>query len=132
MFDAVSAILDQALTELKPGGHRKWEAEAAPATAEHYSYAIDADTIDFRETDSRDIVLHGSAREVCLARFHNTVSAAIAETCRRLRAQDGLTNVRLSGGTFQNAYPLAPRFEAKAEIRIIKTSSVGMTAAPGG
>jgi hydrogenase maturation protein HypF len=67
---------------------------------------IDADTIDFRET-IRAIVRDPSAQEVCSARFHNTVSAAIAETCRRLRAQDGLTNVCLSGGTFQNAYLLA-------------------------
>ncbi len=36
------------------------------------------------------------------ARFHNTLAAAIVETCRRIRGESGLERVCLSGGTFQN------------------------------
>ncbi|HEY9140297.1 MAG TPA: carbamoyltransferase HypF [Bryobacteraceae bacterium] len=107
LFDAVSAILGIRMDTTYEGQAAiELEAVAAPGIAEAYPYLIDADTIDFRET-IRAIVRDPSAQEVCSARFHNTVSAAIAETCRRLRAQDGLTNVCLSGGTFQNAYLLA-------------------------
>ncbi len=38
--------------------------------------------------------------------FHNTLSAAIAELCTRIRLSDSLNRVCLSGGTFQNVYLL--------------------------
>ncbi len=106
LFDAVSAILGIRLETTYEGQAAiELEAIAAPGVTELYPYSIDAGTIDFRET-IRGIVRDGSGREVRSARFHNTVSAAIAETCRRLCKQDGLTDVCLSGGTFQNAYLL--------------------------
>jgi hydrogenase maturation protein HypF len=40
-------------------------------------------------------------------RFHNTVAAAVVEVCRRLRAEEKLSRVCLSGGTFQNMKLLA-------------------------
>ena len=36
------------------------------------------------------------------ARFHNTVASALIETCRRIRSENRLNRVCLSGGTFQN------------------------------
>ncbi len=106
LFDAVSAMLGVRLETTYEGQAAiELEAAAAPGITEPYPYAIDADTIDFRET-IRAIARDGSPREVRSARFHNTVSTAIAETCRRMRQQDGLTGVCLSGGTFQNAYLL--------------------------
>jgi hydrogenase maturation protein HypF len=38
--------------------------------------------------------------------FHNTVASAIAEVCLRLRQQERLNRVCLSGGVFQNVYLL--------------------------
>jgi hydrogenase maturation protein HypF len=38
--------------------------------------------------------------------FHNTLSAAIVEVCQRIRQQNELTRVCLSGGVFQNMYLL--------------------------
>jgi hydrogenase maturation protein HypF len=38
--------------------------------------------------------------------FHNTVAAAIVEICSRLRQEEGLNRVCLSGGVFQNVYLL--------------------------
>ncbi len=40
------------------------------------------------------------------AAFHNTIAAIVVEMCRRLRDAEGLRNVCLSGGTFQNLYLL--------------------------
>jgi hydrogenase maturation protein HypF len=106
LFDAVSAILGVRLETTYEGQAAiELEGVAAARIAEAYPYSIDADTIDFRET-IRAIARDESAREVRSARFHNTVSAAIAEACRRLRLAEGLDRVCLSGGTFQNAYLL--------------------------
>jgi hydrogenase maturation protein HypF len=44
---------------------------------------------------------------VIAARFHNTVAEAIVEVCRRVRADEKLNRVCLSGGTFQNMKLLA-------------------------
>ncbi|HEY1184811.1 MAG TPA: carbamoyltransferase HypF [Bryobacteraceae bacterium] len=107
LFDAVSAILGIRLETTYEGQAAiELEALAAPGIADHYPFSIDAGTIDFRET-IRAIVRDESPRKVRSARFHNTVSAAIAETCRRMRQQDGLSRVCLSGGTFQNVYLLS-------------------------
>jgi hydrogenase maturation protein HypF len=38
------------------------------------------------------------------AAFHNSIATVIVEVCLRLRAEDGIDRVCLSGGTFQNVY----------------------------
>jgi hydrogenase maturation protein HypF len=107
LFDAVSAILGIRLETTYEGQAAiELEAVAAPGITEPYPYSIDAGIIDFRET-IRAIARDDSPREVRSARFHNTVSAAIAEACRRMHQRDRLTDVCLSGGTFQNAYLLS-------------------------
>ena len=107
LFDAVSAILGIRLETTYEGQAAiELEAIAAPGITERYPYAVDDGTIDFRET-IRAIARDESPREVRSACFHNTVSAAITETCRRMRERDRLTQVCLSGGTFQNAYLLS-------------------------
>jgi len=45
----------------------------------------------------------GVAAAVIAARFHETVAAAIATVCGRLRAATGIATVGLTGGVFQNA-----------------------------
>jgi hydrogenase maturation protein HypF len=40
------------------------------------------------------------------SRFHNTIVCVIADVCERIRKQDGLDVVALSGGVFQNLYLL--------------------------
>ncbi len=106
LFDAVSAILGIRLETTYEGQAAvELEALAAPGITNTYPYSIDNGTIDFRET-IRAIVRDESPREVRSARFHNAVSAAIAEICRIMRERDRLAGVCLSGGTFQNAYLL--------------------------
>jgi hydrogenase maturation protein HypF len=108
LFDAVASIAGlrhqvtfegQAAIEL--------EAVAEEGNTAHYAYAFeegDPLRVDFRPAIAR-IVLDraaGMPLPAISAMFHNTVAQAIAETCRRLGVETGLTRVCLSGGTFQN------------------------------
>jgi hydrogenase maturation protein HypF len=45
----------------------------------------------------------GTPAPVLAARFHRGVARAVAEICRRARAETGLTTVALTGGVFANA-----------------------------
>ena len=51
-------------------------------------------------------VLANKPRGWIAAVFHNTISAIVIEMCRRLRTAEGIRNVCLTGGTFQNLYLL--------------------------
>jgi hydrogenase maturation protein HypF len=51
-----------------------------------------------------DDLLGGATAAAVSARFHNTLSCLVAETCALLRADTGLSRVALSGGVFQNRY----------------------------
>jgi hydrogenase maturation protein HypF len=112
LFDAVAAILalrheanyeGQAAVEL--------EAIATDGIAESYSFDIGATTpaeIDMRPAIDqivREIRKRLPAGFIA-AKFHNTIIAVITQICRRLRDSDGLQQVCLSGGTFQNCYLL--------------------------
>jgi len=46
--------------------------------------------------------LKGISPPAVAAMFHNTLAAAVAETCKRIRGETKLNRVCLSGGTFQN------------------------------
>ncbi|MGD0298994.1 MAG: carbamoyltransferase HypF [Bryobacteraceae bacterium] len=112
LFDAVASISGlrhevnfeaQAAIEL--------EMSAAAGVEEQYPFEIsdgEAWQIDMRpaiKSIVRDVL---AARPVgfIAAVFHNTVAAIVVEVCRRLRSEEGLDRVCLSGGTFQNLYLL--------------------------
>jgi len=110
LFDAVASIVGlrqeinfegQAAIEL--------EAIAADGVADSYPFALDSDMLDFRPAIVRIVaeVRAGTPAPEIAARFHNTVAEAIVEVCRRLRAEEKLNRVCLSGGTFQNMKLLA-------------------------
>ena len=110
LFDAVASLIGlrqqinfegQAAIEL--------EMTAADGIAEEYPFGIEGEVVDMRPAIERIVaeVRAGVTAAVIAARFHNTVAAAIAEVCRRVRAEEGLNRVCLSGGTFQNMKLLA-------------------------
>jgi hydrogenase maturation protein HypF len=64
--------------------------------------------IDFRPAIAaitRD-VLHSKPTAVIASAFHNTIAASIVEVCGRLRSEQMISKVCLSGGAFQNWYLL--------------------------
>jgi hydrogenase maturation protein HypF len=112
LFDAVAAMLGVA-SEVSFEGQAAIALETAieSGVEERYDFEVEdgaAMVVDLRPMMrglARDVA-SGSRVGVVAARFHNTVSAAIVEVCCRIRRNDGLARVCLSGGTFQNVYLL--------------------------
>ena len=112
LFDAVSSIVGLR-HEVTFEGQAAIELESiADAAVERvYPYAIaDGDTAQLDMRPMIEAIVNDLSREVpaneISAAFHNTLAAAIAEVCRRIRAAEGLSRVCLSGGTFQNVFLL--------------------------
>jgi hydrogenase maturation protein HypF len=112
LFDAVASIAGlrqevnfeaQAAIEL--------EMTAVAGVDERYPFEIsdgDPSQIDMRPTIERIVrdVVAGRPVGFIAAAFHNTVAAIVVEACRRVRAEERLDRVCLTGGTFQNLYLL--------------------------
>jgi len=110
LFDAVAALLDlrqvnsyegQAAIELEglaegfaPSGRYPWEVAADGG----------GHLLDFRPTIEAILaeLTAGQARARIARRFHDTLAAAAADVCDRIRREDGTDRVVLSGGVFQN------------------------------
>ncbi|MGH7847366.1 MAG: carbamoyltransferase HypF [Candidatus Binatia bacterium] len=113
LFDAISSMLG-VRHEIRYEAQAAIELEtiASPGIDESYPFDIDTHVspweIDFRSTIQRIARERESGAHVGLisARFHNTVAKVIGELCRRMREEEGLNQVCLSGGTFQNVYLL--------------------------
>ncbi|HLG94877.1 MAG TPA: carbamoyltransferase HypF [Bryobacteraceae bacterium] len=112
LFDAVASIAGvrdhvnfeaQAAIEL--------EMSAARGVDAAYPFAISSSEpaeIDMRpaiEAIVKDVIAGRPCAWIAAA-FHNTVAAVVLEVCRRLRGSDGIRQVCLSGGTFQNLFLL--------------------------
>jgi hydrogenase maturation protein HypF len=110
LFDAVASLIGLR-QEINFEGQAAIELEmiAADGVADGYPFELDGDTVDFSPAIERIVteVRAGGPPPIVAARFHNTVAQAITEVCRRLRAEEKLNRVCLSGGTFQNMKLLA-------------------------
>jgi hydrogenase maturation protein HypF len=112
LFDAVASILG-IRHEVNYEGQAAIELEMAAGKGIESGYAFNVSQdrcweIDFRPaiTNIIDEIKEGEAISSIAAKFHNTVVRVIIEVCRRLRERAGLSQVCLSGGTFQNIYLL--------------------------
>jgi hydrogenase maturation protein HypF len=109
LFDAVAFLVGlRDSTNYEGQAAIELEAIAEPAVEARFGYAISGDDIDMRPA-CEEIVRAVQKRERAgwiSAAFHNTVAAAVIETCCRIRESDGTGRVCLSGGTFQNLYLL--------------------------
>ena len=108
LFDAVASLV-RLRQEVNFEGQAAIELEqiAEDGCAERYPYGIDGEgpwEVDFRpavEGIVRD-VQGAAARGRMAAKFHNTLTDATVEVCRRMATESKLRRVCLSGGTFQN------------------------------
>lgn len=110
LFDAVAALLGLR-RQVSYEGQAAIELEALAEESDVegiYPFSLTGRdgsfAVDFRLA-IRALVADLAAGEspAALARaFHNTVAAAVAEGCGRIRARDGVDRVVLSGGVFQN------------------------------
>jgi hydrogenase maturation protein HypF len=120
LFDAVAALAGvcrvntyeaQAAIELEA------LARGVAQDVTPYPFAIDRSgepwLVDFRETIAAVAAAARSGVDAAAiaARFHATVAAAVVACCRLLAAAEGIGDVCLSGGSFQNA-TLAERVAA--------------------
>ncbi len=110
LFDAVASLIGLR-QQINFEGQAAIELEmiAAEGLADGYPFGLDGETVDFRPAIERIVaeVRAGTPAPEIAARFHNTVTKAIVEVCRRLRTEEKLNRVCLSGGTFQNMKLLA-------------------------
>ena len=110
LFDAVASLIGLR-QQINFEGQAAIELEmiARRGRGRSLSVRTDAGDVDFRPAIERIVadVRAGAPAPVIAARFHNTVAEAIVEVCRRLRAEEKLNRVCLSGGTFQNMKLLA-------------------------
>jgi hydrogenase maturation protein HypF len=111
LFDAVAAIMGLC-SEVTFEGQAAvaLESIALPGVTATYEFTIHSSRppspmiVDFRSTIAaiHEDLLAGIPTGEISARFHNTLSAAIVETCDHIRNSTHLDRVCLSGGSFQN------------------------------
>jgi hydrogenase maturation protein HypF len=129
LFDAVAAVLGlrdqvnyegQAAIELEqravPGETGRYEFPAVEADG---AWRLDGPALLRRVAEDH---LAGVPAGIVAARFHNSVAAAVVDTCLRIRDQHALGDVpvALSGGVFQNLL-LLERVVAGLEAQGIRT-----------
>ncbi|HKB78793.1 MAG TPA: carbamoyltransferase HypF, partial [Thermoanaerobaculia bacterium] len=116
LFDAVASIigLRQEIT-FEAQAAIDLELSADPAVTERYPFEIAGEEIDLRPAIRGIVRDRGTVAVAAIAaKFHNTLAAAIAETCAGIAG--GLRRVCLSGGVFQNVL-LVERAAAQLRAR---------------
>ncbi len=95
------------------------EAAADKSVRESFDCTLDGDgTLDFKPMLAGIISMAKSGKaERGAAMFHNTIAKALAMVCEKIRDDEGLSDVCLGGGVWQNAMLLERTLELLAEKR---------------
>ena len=109
LFDAAAAIAGlRGAVNYEGQAAIELEQAADPASPSAYPCPVESgsgvhviDGVGLIRALAEDLA-SGTVRPLAAARFHNGLSAALVETCVRVRDEAGLEDVALSGGTFQN------------------------------
>ena len=113
LFDAVSA-LSGVCTRATFEGQPAMELEGIAASSrERYDFDVDPqNVVDWRGIirGVAEDVARGLSPRLISAKFHGTLGDMILAVCERLREQEGLSDIVLSGGVFQNARLLRRAF----------------------
>ncbi len=133
LFDAVSAILGLC-------DRNTFEGEAAMALESMTREDVpDQYIVEMKQEKGYTVVdyfpaIHGIIRDMgrniptdlIATRFHNTIAETIRSMVYRIREQTGITDVALSGGTFQNRYLLnrVSALLAQDEMRVFTNHKV--------
>ncbi len=113
LFDAISALIGVC-------DHNTFEGEAAMALESLTCEGIDGEyVVELKQENSYTVLdfsgtIGGIVRDLSrklpkaeiATKFHNTIASIIRTMARRLKDAYGITDVALSGGTFQNLYLL--------------------------
>ncbi len=106
LFDGVAAITGVCTsTRFHAEAPMKLESVIMPDIKEHYDVDI-AETIRFEPMIQQIIsdIQNKISCSIISARFHNTIIWTIFETVKRMRKETGISQIVLSGGSFQNKY----------------------------
>lgn len=108
LFDAVASLLNvQHENTFEGQAPMKLEEIADPSEEDLFEYSIEENgEIDFEPMLKQIIIWASENKNIskASAMFHNTVAAALAESCRRIRKESD--RIVLAGGVFQNKFLL--------------------------
>ena len=107
LFDAVAALLGLRATVVYEGQAAIELEMLARPVEQSYPFAIHNEKPAILDVTPAIRALVGDLEQGCAlpyiaGRFHRTIAELLAESCARVRAQNGLQTVALSGGVFQN------------------------------
>lgn len=111
-FDAVSSLIgvrDEVNFEAQAAIELEMIADKGVNDLYHYEIeGEDSLIVDLRMMirEIVDDLHHGIDKGVISAKFHNSLAAIIVDICRRIRVEEAINKVCLSGGCFQNMYLL--------------------------
>lgn len=120
LFDAVSALLNLR-QHITFEGQAAIDLEMIAAESEHPPYQFyvghQSDNkvfiLSFKETIKEIIydIAHGISSAIISRRFHETIAMAVTMACQSIRENNGIAEIVLSGGSFQNRLLLKTVFQ---------------------